>query len=83
MSWLKVTQGLKMSISENPECCIACFMSSVRCLTSPLKPRATKVAPFIIADVMGLSGASTLPKGVLLVFIPMVLVGEIWPVVSP
>jgi len=28
-------------------------------------------------------GASMLPKGMLLVFMPMRLVGDVWPVVSP
>ena len=54
-----------------------------RCLGSPLKPRATKVAPAMIAEVIGLTGISTLPNGVLLVFMPSRLVGEICPVVSP
>ena len=37
----------------------------------------------MIADVMGFKGCSTLPNGVLLVFIPTRLVGDTWPVVRP
>ena len=37
----------------------------------------------MIAAVMGLIGDSTLPKGVLLVFISILLVGDTWPVVKP
>ena len=50
---------------------------------SLLKALATYVAPFMMAEVMGFRGDSTLPKGVLLVFIPRRLVGETWPVVRP
>ena len=50
---------------------------------SELNARATKVAPFMIAEVIGLNGNSTLPKGVLLVTISRLLVGDTWPVVRP
>ena len=36
-----------------------------------------------MASGMALTGFSTLPCGVDLVFIPLRLVGETWPVVSP
>src|SRR5256885_14299139 len=39
-----------------------CLISSVRCFCSPLKPRATNVAPAARAREMGLTGASMLPK---------------------
>ena len=35
------------------------------------------------ARAMGLMGRSTLPKGVVLVFMARRLVGEVWPVVRP
>src|SRR6266566_3190170 len=35
------------------------------------------------ASGIGFTGASILPNGMLFVFIPMRLVGEVWPVVSP
>src|SRR6266704_1158236 len=35
------------------------------------------------AREIGLTGASMLPKGMLFVFMPMRLVGEVWPVVRP
>ena len=36
-----------------------------------------------IASGIGLIGLSTLPVGVLLVFMPLTLVGDTWPVVRP
>ena len=37
----------------------------------------------MMAEVMGFTGRSMFPNGVLLVFIPRLLLGEICPVVSP
>ena len=70
-------------MKAKPGCRIACLTRSRNCLGSPLKPRATKVAPLTIAETNGLIGGSVLPKGVDLVRMPMPLVGEIWPVVRP
>ena len=61
----------------------ALFDQFSKCFCSPLKPRATNVAPAARASEIGLIGASTLPKGMLLVFMPRRLVGEVWPVVRP
>jgi hypothetical protein len=43
----------------------------------------SRIKPPTIAIGIGLIGFSTLPCGVLLVFIPFTLVGEHWPVVKP
>ena len=83
LSWLKVMHGLNTLMREKPLCSTACFMSMHRCLVSELNPRATKVAPFMMAEVTGLNGNSTLPKGELLVFMSNELVGDNWPVVRP
>src|SRR5713226_6564696 len=83
LSRLYVTHGLKTSKNEKPLCSIPCLISSVRCFCSPLKPRATKVAPAARAREMGLIGASILPKGMLFVFMPTRLVGAVWTVVQP
>jgi hypothetical protein len=42
-----------------------------------------KVAPAASAREIGLIGASMFPNGMLFVFIPTRLVGEVWPVVRP
>ena len=66
--------------------------ASVAALAGPLDPGdvpprstgfGTYVAPPAIAMGIGLMGFSTLPCGVVLVFIPLVLVGDTWPVVRP
>src|ERR1700758_4595690 len=47
-----------------------CLIRSVKCFCSARKPRATHVAPAARANEIGFTGASMLPKGILLVFIP-------------
>src|SRR5207248_763850 len=53
------------------------------CLRSMSWVRATKVASAPRARLIGLNGKSTEPNGVDLVTLPISLVGEYWPLVSP
>ena len=53
------------------------------CLGCTSMVRATKVAPAPRASCIGLKGASTEPKGVVLVFSPCGEVGEYCPLVRP
>jgi hypothetical protein len=54
-----------------------------RCFTSTSIARAAKDASAAIAILIGRTGASGDPIGVLLVFLPCSLVGEYCPLVSP
>src|SRR5216684_1391729 len=79
---LYVTQGERQSIRANPLCSSPPLTSSVMVFTSPLKLRATYVAPDERAREIGSMGFSITPSmGV--VFIPFSDVGLACPVVSP
>ena len=68
----------------NPLCSIPPFTSSAIVFTSPLKVRATYVAPEARAREIGSMGFSMTPSiGVDFVFIPFSDVGLAWPVVRP
>ena len=55
----------------------------MRCFLSMSMVRATNVASAPIASATGLKGWSSEPKGVDFVTMPLPLVGEYWPFVSP
>src|SRR3989442_1242940 len=81
---LYVTQGDMQSINANPWCWMPFFTSSAIVFTSPLKARATYVAPDARAREIGSTGFSMTPSiGVDFVFIPFSDVGLAWPVVRP
>src|SRR5438445_246304 len=78
---LYVTQGDMQSINANPWCWMPFFTSSAIVFTSPLKARATYVAPDAKAREIGSTGFSMTPSiGVDFVFIPFSDVGLAWPV---
>ena len=68
---------------ERPLCCIPAVMSSASCGSWAVKPWATNVAPWVRASKSGLTGRSIMPLGVDLDFLPLLAVGETWPVVRP
>src|SRR5207245_994767 len=81
---LYVTPGDMQSINANPWCWMPFFTSSAIVFTSPLKARATYVAPDAKAREIGSTGFSMTPSiGVDFVFIPFSDVGLAWPVVRP
>ena len=76
-------QFWKISTKALPLCAAARRRTSVRWARSVSIARATKVASAPIAMLKGLNGQSSDPMGVDFVFVPMGLVGEYWPFVSP
>ena len=68
---------------ENPLCSIPWVISLASGLTCPENPEAMKETPRVRYSSRGFSWDSILPKGVELVISPSLVVGELWPLVSP
>ena len=80
---LKTLQFWYTSTNDAPTCSLARVNTSIMCLRSMSWVRATNVASAPSATEIGLNGWSSEPNGVDFVTLPISLVGEYWPLVSP
>ena len=69
-------------MTESPWCAMAVFRMACNCFLSPLKERATKVAPHLRARAQQSKGGRSLTVPVLSVE-PRSAVAENWPLVRP